>query len=208
MLAPYGDQIEIKYATNLSMLGKSNRTVWQYWPKFKSVAVNVSIDGIGDVYEYIRSNASWKEVVTNIRQIQSIPNISRIVGACTVQVSNVLILDKIIEEFLDKLGIIFHTHRVSYPNLLSAQVLPAPLKSLAIMRLEAVKDRVANFKLVKERPELLEYTLGQIQDNINFLNAKDLSDLWEDCVEFNRRLDKTRNSRTFTDVVQEFKDYV
>ena len=147
-------------------------------------------------------------MVTNIRQIQSIPNISRIVGACTVQVSNVLILDKIIEEFLDKLGIIFHTHRVSYPNLLSAQVLPAPLKSLAIMRLEAVKDRVANFKLVKERPELLEYTLGQIQDNINFLNAKDLSDLWEDCVEFNRRLDKTRNSRTFTDVVQEFKDYV
>jgi MoaA/NifB/PqqE/SkfB family radical SAM enzyme len=208
MLAPYGDQIEIKYATNLTMLGKSNRTVWQYWPKFKSVAVNVSIDGIGDVYEYIRSNASWKEVVTNIRQIQSIPNISRIVGACTVQVSNVLILDKIIEEFLDKLGIIFHTHRVSYPNLLSAQVLPAPLKSLAIMRLEAVKDRVANFKLVKERPELLDYTLGQIQDNINFLNAKDLSDLWEDCVEFNRRLDKTRNSRTFTDVVQEFKDYV
>ena len=207
MLAPYGHQIEIKYATNLSMLGKSNRTVWQYWPKFKSVAVNVSIDGISNSYEYIRGNASWSELVNNIRQIQSIYNISRIVGAVTVQVSNILILDKMCEFFLDKLGIVFHTHRVAYPKVLSAQVLPKPLKALAIMRLEALKDRVPNFKLVKEHPELLKYTLGQIQDNINYINSVDQSELWEDCVGFNRALDATRN-QSFTDVTPEFKDYV
>ena len=207
MLAPYGHQIEIKYATNLSMLGKSNRTVWQYWPKFKSVAVNVSIDGIGNSYEYIRGNASWSELVNNIRQIQSISNISRIVGACTVQVSNVLILDKMCEFFLDKLGIVFHTHRVAYPKVLSAQVLPKPLKALAIMRLEALKDRVPNFKLGKEHPELLKYTLGQIQDNINYINSVDQSELWEDCVGFNHALDATRN-QSFIDVTPEFKDYV
>jgi MoaA/NifB/PqqE/SkfB family radical SAM enzyme len=208
MLAPYGNQIEIKYATNLSMLGKSNRTVWEYWPKFKSVAVNVSIDGIGTSYEYIRGNASWSELVHNIRQIQSITNISRIVGAVTVQVSNVLILDKMCEFFLDKLGIIFHTHRVAYPKVLSAQVLPKPLKELAVMRLETLKDRVPNFKLVKEHPELLAYTLGQIQDNINYINAVDQSNLWEDCIEFNHNLDHSRNSRTFAGVTPEFLDYV
>jgi MoaA/NifB/PqqE/SkfB family radical SAM enzyme len=207
MLAPYGDQIEIKYATNLSMLGKSNRTVWDYWPKFKSVAVNVSIDGIGDSYHYIRGNASWSELVHNIRQIQTIPNISRIVGACTVQVSNVLILDKIIEYFLDKLEIVFHTHRVAYPKLLSAQVLPKQLKELAVIRLEAIKLRVPEFKMIKKHPELLSYTMGQIQDNINYIRAVDQSDKWEDCVEFNRRLDKSRN-QSFSDVTPEFKDYV
>ena len=207
MLAPYGHQIEIKYATNLSMLGKSNRTVWEYWPKFKSVAVNVSIDGIGDSYEYIRGNASWAELVNNIKQIQSIPNISRIVGAVTVQVSNVLILDKIIEYFLDDLGIIFHTHRVEYPKLLSAQVLPANLRDLAIKRLEEVSLRIKDFKLVKERPDLLEYTLDQIHDNINYLTARDQSNKWQDCVEFNRRLDKSRN-QSFTDVTPEFTPYV
>jgi MoaA/NifB/PqqE/SkfB family radical SAM enzyme len=207
MLAPYGHQIEIKYATNLSMLGKSNRTVWEYWPKFKSVAVNVSIDGVGNSYEYIRGNASWSELVNNIRQIQTIPNISRIVGAVTVQVSNILILDKVCEFFLDKLGIVFHTHRVAYPKVLSAQVLPKPLKELAIMRLEALKERVHNFKLVKEHTELLTYTLRQIQDNINYINSIDQSELWEDCVGFNRALDKTRN-QNFTDVTPEFKDYV
>jgi hypothetical protein len=206
MLAPYGHQIEIKYATNLSMLGKSNRTVWEYWPKFKSVAVNVSIDGIGNSYEYIRGNASWSELINNIKQIQTIPNISRIVGAVTVQVSNVLILDKIIEYFLDDLGIVFHTHRVEYPKLLSAQVLPQPLRMLAIARLINIQEKIKDFKLVKEHPQLLEYTLGQIQDNINYLQ-RDQSEKWQDCIEFNRRLDKSRN-QSFTDVTPEFKKYV
>ena len=207
MLAPYGHQIEIKYATNLSMLGKSNRTVWQYWPKFKSVAVNVSIDGIGDSYEYVRGNASWTELVNNIKQIQTIPNISRIVGAVTVQVSNVLVLDKMIEYFLDDLGIVFHTHRVEYPKVLSAQVLPRELQVLAITKLRAVEQRLEEFKMVKQHPQLLAYTRGQIQDNINYLMARDQSDKWQDCVAFNQALDTTRN-QSFTDVTPEFKLYV
>ncbi len=207
MLAPYGDQIEIKYATNLSMLGKSNRTIWEYWPKFKSVAVNVSIDGYGKSYEYIRGNASWSELINNIKQVQTIPNISRIVGAVTVQVSNVLILDKMIEYFLDDLGIVFHTHRVEYPKVLSAQVLPPKLRALAIQRLQDVSYRVKDFKLVKEHPQLLAYTLGQIQDNINYLNARDQNHLWEDCVEFNQRLDKSRD-QSFVDITPEFKSFV
>ena len=207
MLAPYGHQIEIKYATNLSILGKSNRTVWEYWPKFKSIAVNVSIDGLRTSYEYIRGNAYWSELIHNIKQIQTIPNINRIVGAVTVQVSNVLILDKMIEYFLDDLGIVFHTHRVEYPKVLSAQVLPLELKNLALQRLEAIKPRIKDFKLVKKYPQLLNYTLGQIQDNINYINARDQSDKWKDCIEFNRRLDKTRNQK-FEEVTPGFKTYV
>lgn len=206
MLAPYGDQIEIKYATNLTMLGKKNRTVWEYWPKFKSVAVNVSIDGIGTSYEYIRGNASWAELINNIRQIQTIPNISRIVGAVAVQVSNVLVLDKMIEYFLDDLGIVFYTNMVKYPDVLSIQTLPAPLKDLAHERLEAVKGKLSEFKLCKEHSILIELTLGQINGVQNFLRANDASDLWPKCVEFNRRLDKTRN-QNFTEITPEFKPY-
>lgn len=206
MLAPYGDQIEIKYATNLTTLGKSNRTIWEYWPKFKSVAVNVSIDGIGDSYEYVRGNASWAELVNNIKQVQTIPNVSRIVGAVAVQVSNVLILDKMIKLFLDDLGIVFYTNMVNYPTVLSAQVLPFDLKDLAIKRLQMAKLQVPNYKHVKENPILLGITLGQIDGVINYLNANDQSDKWADCVEFNRKLDLSRN-QSFTDVTPEFKSY-
>ena len=207
MLRPYGHQVEIKYATNGTTLGiKGGRTVHEYWPHFRSVAVNVSIDGIDDVYEYIRGNSDWEEVVRNIKEIQTISNVSRIVGAVTVQVSNVLILDKMIEYFLDDLGIVFHTHRVEYPKVLSAQVLPAKLRALAIQRLQEVSYRVKDFKLVKEHPQLLEYTLGQIQDNINYLQARDQSDKWEDCKDFNAKLDATRN-QSFFDVTPEFKAF-
>jgi sulfatase maturation enzyme AslB (radical SAM superfamily) len=207
MLMPYGDQIEIKYATNLSMLGKGIRTIWEYWPKFKSIAINVSIDGFEDSYEYIRGNASWEVLIDNIKQVQSISNINRIVGAVTVQVSNILYLDKICRYFLDELGIIFHTHRVEYPKVLSAQVIPNELKIEAISRLEDIKKDVPNFKLVKKHPMLLEYTLGQLQDNINYLTARDQSEKWGDCVEFNHILDKTR-SQCFEEVTPEFKKYV
>jgi sulfatase maturation enzyme AslB (radical SAM superfamily) len=206
MLAPYGDNIEIKYATNLTMLGKSNRTVWQYWPKFKSVAVNVSIDGINSSYEYVRGNASWAELINNIKQIQTIPNISRIVGAVAVQVSNVMVLDKMIEYFLNDIGIVFYTNMVQYPNVLSAQVLPMPLKMIAIGRLQSVQKRLEDFKLIKQHPMLLELTKGQILGITNFLLANDQSDKWQECIEFNSKLDATRD-QSFFDVTPEFAGY-
>ena len=205
MLKPYGKDIEIKYATNLTTLGISKgRTVHDYWPHFRSVAVNVSLDGIGDVYNYIRGNSDWNQVVANIKEIQKIPNISRIVGAVTVQVSNILMLDQMIDYFLNDLKIIFHTHRVEYPNVLSVQVLPDQLKQIAVERLTLASTKIKDYKI---DPKLQDYTLGQIKDNINYLSAHDQNEKWSDCIEFNRRLDKTRN-QSFTDVTPEFKNYV
>jgi sulfatase maturation enzyme AslB (radical SAM superfamily) len=208
MLKPYGANIEIKYATNGTTIGISKgRTIHDYWTHFRSVAVNVSIDGIGPVYEYIRGNGDWREVVQNIQIIQAIPNINRVVGAVAVQVSNVLTLDEMIKTFLDELGIVFYTNMVNYPNVLSVQVLPNDLKALAVTKLKAVRELVPDFKYVKENPILLGITLGQIDGVINYILAKDQSNLWPDCVEFNRRLDITRN-QSFTDVTPEFKTYV
>lgn len=208
MLKPHGNNIEIKYATNGTTLGISKgRTIHDYWPHFRSVAVNVSIDGIGNVYEYIRGNGDWDQVVRNIKEIQTIPNVSRIVGAVAVQVSNVLILDKMIELFLDNLGIVFYTNMVQYPNVLSVQVLPSNLKHLAVQRLEFARDRVPEFKYVKENPILLDITRKQITGIINFIKATDKQELWEDCIKFNQKLDTTRN-QSFTDVTPEFKRHV
>jgi MoaA/NifB/PqqE/SkfB family radical SAM enzyme len=208
MLKPYGHQIELKYATNGTTLGISKgRTIYDYWPNFKSVAVNVSIDGIGPVYEYIRGNSKWTEVVENIKEIQKIPNVSRVVGAVAVQVSNILILDKMIEYFLNELGIVFYTNMVNYPNVLSIQVLPKKLKMDAIIRLAGVYNRVGAFELVKKHPMLLNLTQNQIMGVLNYLKANDQSDKWQDCIDFNRKLDATRN-QSFTEVTTEFKDHV
>jgi sulfatase maturation enzyme AslB (radical SAM superfamily) len=208
MLKPYGQNIEIKYATNGTTLGiKGGRTIHDYWPHFKSVAVNVSLDGIHEVYNYIRGNSDFTLVEQNIKEIQTIPNVSRVVGAFTAQAGNILQASECIEYFLNKMGIVFYSHRVSYPNCLSAQVLPRVLQLKAVEKLEKIRHRVKDFELVKKYPQLERITYQQIQDNINYLNAKDQSHLWSDFLEFNRKLDVTRNQNLF-DVVPEFKNWI
>ena len=209
MLKPYGKSIELKYATNGTTLGISkNRTIHDYWPHFRSVAVNISIDGINDVYNYIRSNGNFSTIEENVKEIQKIPNVSRIVGAFTAQAGNILQAAECIDYFINKMGIIFYSHRVSYPNCLSAQVLPNELKLLAISRLENVRNRLVDFPKIKENKLLEKITLQQIQDNINYLNSKDQNHLWSDFVNFNRNLDRTRLQGPLELVIPEFRSYV
>lgn len=207
MLKPFGKNIEIKYATNGTTLGiKGGRTIHDYWPHFKSIAVNVSIDGIHDVYEYVRGNGDFSLIEKNIKEMKSFPNISRIVGAFTAQAGNILQAAECIDYFINTLDIVFYSHRVSYPNCLSAQVLPKPLKELAINRLEAVYERVDSFDKVKQFPILGKITKQQIRDNVNYILAKDQSNLWQDFIEFNQNLDKTRNQNLFN-LFPEFLEY-
>jgi hypothetical protein len=105
------------------------------------------------------------------------------------------------------MNIVFYSHRVSYPNCLSAQVLPQELKDLAITRLQSVDLRVDSWEAVKKNPLLGIITHQQIKDNINYLQAKDQHHLWNDFVEFNRKLDSTRN-QSLLDAVPEFEPYV
>ena len=207
MLKPYGANIELKYATNGTTLGISQgRTIHDYWPHFRSVAVNVSLDGIHDVYNYIRGNSDFNEVEKNIKIIQAIPNVSRVVGAFTAQAGNILQAAECVDYFINKMGIIFYSHRVSYPNCLSAQVLPFDLKDLAIKRLQSVDLRVDSWDAVKKNALLGKVTHQQIRDNINYLQATDQNNLWQDFLDFNFALDKTRNQSLFK-VVPEFKPY-
>jgi hypothetical protein len=82
-----------------------------------------------------------------------------------------------------------------------------PLKDEAIKRLETISLRVSEFDIVKKHPILEKITQQQIQDNINYLQAKDQNNLWPDFLEFNRRLDTTRN-QSLLQAVPEFKPYV
>ena len=143
----------------------------------------------------------------NIKEIQSVPNVSRVVGAFTAQGGNILQAAECVDYFINKMGIVFYSHRVSYPNCLSAQVLPQTLKDLAIQRLQEVNARVDTFEAVKKNALLGKVTHQQIQDNINYLQAKDQYNLWNDFVEFNQKLDITRK-QSLLDTVPEFKPYV
>jgi sulfatase maturation enzyme AslB (radical SAM superfamily) len=209
MLKPYGKNIELKYATNGTTLGISKmRTIHDYWPHFRSIAVNVSLDGIHDVYNYIRTNSNFNEVEKNIKEIKKISNVSRVVGAFTAQAGNILQAAECIDYFINEMEIVFYSHRVSYPNCLSTQVLPQELKELAIERLETVAKRIWTFPNVNKHPLLEKVTQQQIRDNVNYLRAKDQSNLWPEFLAFNQQLDKSRKQGPIEVIIPEFKPYV
>ena len=207
MLAPYGENIELKYATNGTTLGIKGRSIEDYWPKFKRIVVNISIDGIHEVYNYIRGNGNFADVENNIKIFKSFKNVDYIVGAFTVQANNIMQLPKCIDYFLNNLGIGFYSHRVNYPRALSAQVIPNPLKEKVIDELQALQTTFRNWPIVRSNPILVPVTERQVADNINFLRAKDLSQYWKDCVNFNRALDRTRG-QDFLSINPEFAPYV
>jgi hypothetical protein len=84
--------------------------------------------------------------------------------------------------------------------------LPPELKALAITKLKAIRELVPEFKHVKANPILLGITLGQIDGVINYLTAQDQSDKWQECIEFNRKLDASRN-QSFFNTTPEFKEW-
>ena len=70
-----------------------------------------------------------------------------------------------------------------------------------------MKLRIPNFENIKKHPILLGITLRQIEDNINYLRAKDQNHLWKEFLEFNQVLDTSRG-QNLLDIVPEFKPYV
>jgi MoaA/NifB/PqqE/SkfB family radical SAM enzyme len=208
MFGEHASNVDLKYATNLTTLGKGKRNVFDYWPRFKSVTVHASIDGVGDLFEYIRTNADWVEVSENIQKIKQIPTVKRILASVAVQATNIMSLDKTIEYFLDTMEVTFWNNFVKYPMILSAQVLPSDLKLLAIDRLITVRDKVPTFKMCIKDPYTITVAHNQIDNIIKFLQGEDYNHLWNDFVEFNHRLDKTRKQGPLEVIIPEFKDYV
>jgi hypothetical protein len=58
--------INLRYSSNLSTLKYKDKDIFKLWNQFKSVHIMVSADGIGEVYENIRSGLSWDTVEKNI----------------------------------------------------------------------------------------------------------------------------------------------
>jgi organic radical activating enzyme len=68
--------VRLIYNTNFTHVKLKNRTVFDYWKKFKSVAVGASLDDMGVRAEYIRKGTDWDQVERNRAQmLETCPNV-------------------------------------------------------------------------------------------------------------------------------------
>jgi len=68
--------VRLIYNTNFTQVKLKDRTVFDYWQRFKSVAVGASLDAMGPRAEYIRKGTNWDTVERNREQMLAIcPNV-------------------------------------------------------------------------------------------------------------------------------------
>lgn len=87
--------ISIHYTTNVTVFPDSEW--WQLWSHFREIDMQLSIDGVGARYEYIRYPATWNDteqtVHRYIQQEKSISNL-RLSVSHTVSAYNIFYLDE------------------------------------------------------------------------------------------------------------------
>jgi hypothetical protein len=98
ILTGQSKNISLHYTTNVTVYPDSSW--WELWKHFKEIDMQLSVDGIGARYEYIRYPAKWNEVSVNtaryIKQEQTLDNF-RLSVSHTVSAYNIYYLEEFFE---------------------------------------------------------------------------------------------------------------
>lgn len=180
----FAKNIKLKYNTNLTNIPQKLTDLWK---QFKTVQLNCSIDAHGELDRYIRYPSSWQKVEENFNTIRQFENVE-IEIHCTVQMYNILYLDKFLDwckDYQDKI----YFNILDHPDALNIKNLPKSLKYLATERLQ-------NYMHIDRIPEVIKY-----------MNSDDCYDThFKYFVMMTNTLDKNRGENLFQHV-PEFQEY-
>jgi MoaA/NifB/PqqE/SkfB family radical SAM enzyme len=88
--------ITLHYTTNAQVFPDTEW--WELWSHFKEIDIQLSIDGVGDRYEYIRYPANWLLLIDNVIKYQQMKCINlRLSISHTVSAYNIYYLDEFFE---------------------------------------------------------------------------------------------------------------
>lgn len=113
-LAAVGNtSLGVFYDTNGTFPGKTLDRACSLLSKFSNVTLALSLDGVGEVGEYIRDGLVYADVVQNMRTIrQTAPNVELAIGA-TITSIGLLSLPDLMQLCIDELWT-FRGHRVTF----------------------------------------------------------------------------------------------
>ena len=139
------ENIELTFNTNVTKIPARHR---ELWPQFKSVNLLCSIDAYGELNDYIRYPAKWIRLARNldiIDQQHEELNVGSATLSVTVQIYNIFHLHELIDYARERFSFIRaipNLVHLSIPDYFNIQHLPDELKTQAIERLQALKDRL------------------------------------------------------------------
>jgi sulfatase maturation enzyme AslB (radical SAM superfamily) len=134
--------IRIKYNTNGTRLPTEQL---EYWSQFKAVEINVSADGIGKKFEYLRYPAKWSEVEQNINfyknlQLTSVPQLELTIMH-TISIMNIGYIKEMLD-YCAQHNLKIFINMLEYPEVLNMFTVTADIKSWILERIQNVDHPV------------------------------------------------------------------
>jgi len=157
-------KIALRYASNLSYIKFKQYDLIEIWNEFKSVNIKISMDGVGDVYNYIRQDGDFKNVYDNMLALQNEPTISLAIGI-TVQAHNVFHMPEFYQFWKDsKVDLRFITANIlQTPRYLTPSLWPDEYRTAIIAKLKHALprhpelDRIITY-MESNEPNIRDYT--------------------------------------------------
>jgi MoaA/NifB/PqqE/SkfB family radical SAM enzyme len=165
--------VRLVYNTNFTQVRLKDRTVFDYWKKFDSVAVGASLDAMGPRAEYIRKGTDWATVEHNREQMLEIcPNVDFYISP-TLSIMNALHLPDFHRAWVDK-GLIkpqdLNVNILQDPAHLRIDIAPAEYKA-------KIADKYqAHINWLRPLDPLERATVG-FESAVNFMQATDNTQL-------------------------------
>jgi hypothetical protein len=180
--------VRLVYNTNFTKTKLKDRSVFDYWKKFDSVAVGASLDAMGSHAEYIRKGTKWTEVEENRRlMIEICPNVDFYISP-TLSIQNALHLPDFHRDWVER-GLIqpqdLNVNLLQDPEWLRIDIAPGHYKEKIRVKYQE------HLEWLRPLDKLNRATVG-FESALNFLktdNTKLLPKFWERM----DKLDKMRN---------------
>ena len=181
--------VRLIYNTNLTHVKLKDRTVFEYWKKFKSVAVGASLDAMGPRAEYIRKGTDWSAIERNrMQMLETCPNVDFYISP-TLSIMNALHLPKFHREWVKK-GYIkpqdLNVNILQDPAHLRIDIAPSEYKRVV------QADYEAHLDWLRPLDPLQRATVG-FESAINFMTATDNTMLIPKFWTKTQKLDQIRN---------------
>lgn len=134
--------IKLRYASNLSYIKFKNYDLIKIWNEFKHVNIKVSMDGIEDVYNYIRQDGDWDTVYENMCILNSEPSID-VAAGITVQAHNIFQMPEFYDFWKQSpVDLKFITANIlQTPKYLSPKLWHSDYRQAIIEKLRGAEDR-------------------------------------------------------------------
>jgi len=193
-------EVTLIYNTNFTHTNLKDKSVFEYWKLFKSVAVGASLDGSGKHAEYIRKGTDWNRVVQNrIEMLKICPNVDFYISP-TLSIMNAWHLPDFHRDWVEQ-GLIkpqdLNINILQDPKHYRIDI--APIKYKQLLRVKYQE----HLEWLRTIDKLNRATTG-IEAAINFMMATDNTHLIDTFWRKTHELDTIR-SENILDVIPELR---